>query len=71
MTYQTIKRETEGKAFPLFGENEKYELVVIIPGEDEAGKFFKVNTCQTNGWIRTNLFYEKGDTCELYHKSLS
>ncbi|MBR3740974.1 MAG: hypothetical protein IKN04_11070 [Clostridia bacterium] len=70
MDYKTIEKQTAGKTFPVMGSNENDELVVIVPGKDEAGNFFKVNTCQSNGWIRTNLFYENGDTCESYHRSL-
>lgn len=70
MDYQTIAKETEGHSFPVFGANESEELTVILQGEDGAGKFFKINTCQFNGWIRTNIYYENGDICELYSRSL-
>lgn len=71
MTYKEIKEKTAGKPFPVFAENEHYELICITPGRDEVGNFFKINTCQTNGWIRTNIYYENGDTCEIYHRSLA
>lgn len=67
MTYQELKRITEGHTLPQGSRNKSGEVVIIIHGTDRSGqKFFAVKTYQENGWIQTNYIYEDGSTEELY-----
>lgn len=67
--FETLKQETQGYEFPLFGENEDGEGQTIEVGADaEMGQFFRVTTFQHNGWTRINIYYEDGTTEEIYKK---
>jgi hypothetical protein len=68
MTYKEIKKQTEGKTFPIAGENEDGEAVVVEVGERDGERFFKATTAQHNGWCRLNIYWEDGTTEELYRK---
>ena len=48
--------------FPLFGENEDGESVIISICHDSV----TVETFQSNGWLRKNIYNRDGTTEELF-----
>ena len=66
--FDKIKKQTKGKSFPIAGINEQGEPTIIYHGVSEIGEFYRVDTAQANGWIRTNIYYSDGSGEELYDK---
>ena len=57
-----------GIKLPALMVNSDNEPVEISCLEDEDGKRYKVITYQSNGWNRTNYYWEDGTVEELYKK---
>ena len=76
MKYEDLKKSCEGKTLPLVGKNEHGENVIVESGCEKWSycderwdrNFFKTTTAQSNGWTRTNIFFEDGATVEFYTK---
>lgn len=49
---------------PLNGTNEDGEHVIISINEHNI----TIQTCQSNDWLRTNIYYDDGTSEELYEK---
>ena len=68
MNYSEIEKLVQGKHLPVAGHNEDEENMIVERGADSAGKFFRLTTCQHNGWLRINTYYENGSSEETYKK---
>lgn len=68
MDYLALLKLTEDNPPPTGALNELNEDVIIESGCNEMGKFFRLTTCQHNGWMRINYIYEDGSREELYEK---
>lgn len=64
MTYDLINNIHGNKSFPIVGKNPDGESVIIEKGED----FYKISTCQQNGWIRIMTYHKDGTVEEEYTK---
>lgn len=49
---------------PLSGKNENGENVLISINEHNI----TIQTCQSNDWFRTNIYYDDGTSEELFEK---
>lgn len=63
--YEQLKRLMKDTDYAL-GTNGQGETIIFQLGENGNGNYVKTITCQKNGWLRTNVFYENGDTEELF-----
>lgn len=68
MTYQELAEMTKDKTFPLTGENDANERVIVTKGHNGDLGYYKVSTFQKNDWIRVNCYYEDGTVDETYEK---
>jgi len=68
MDYKQLMEITQGKNFPCVGENDEKERVVIEKIDSNERNYFKVSAFQSNGWTRTNIYYEDGSCDETYEK---
>lgn len=68
MDYLALLKLSENNPPPTGALNELNENVIIESGCNEMGKFFRLTTCQHNGWMRINYIYEDGSNEELYEK---
>ena len=66
--YCDLMKLTKGKELPLATTNADGESVIVEQGTCEIGHFFKLTTAQDNGWLRINIYYETGESEELYKK---
>lgn len=69
--YEEIKQKVEGfgKGCPLSGTDGDSNPIIIGEGRNgESGHFYEVQTAQSNGWLRTNTYYENGDTEETFDR---
>lgn len=64
MTYDLIDNVHGNKSFPIVGQNADGESVIIEKGKD----FYKISTCQSNGWIRIVTYHKDGIVEEEYTK---
>lgn len=70
MDFDSIKKfiESSGCSTPCSYVNQEGENEVVVEGADEVGRFFKITTTQTNGWLRIDTYYEDGTIEETYRK---
>ena len=64
MTFAQLQRITEGRHFPIAGQNNDGENIIIAKGNG----FYKLTTAQHNGWNRIELIYENGTIEEHYER---
>lgn len=43
-------------------------VVIVDRGKDEAGRFYRLTTAQSNGWLKVNHYYEDGTVTETYKR---
>lgn len=61
--------EEEQKVLPLTAVNDKNEDVIISSGTTDDGiHYYRIDTMQSNGWIRVNGYYADGTVTETYER---
>lgn len=68
MLFEELEKLLDGKTPPAIGTNDKGENVVIEAGRDESGRFYRIETAQSNGWLRVETIYEDGSRDETYRR---
>lgn len=53
---------------PYVGVNDKGENVIysVVKNSDTGEVYYQTETCQNNGWVRTNTYYKDGSSEEFY-----
>lgn len=70
LTYETIKKMTEGEEFPFFFLTDMKEKAYIVPGNDGVSSYYIVTILQSNGWCRIKTYHEDGEVVEEYKRSV-
>lgn len=65
MTYTSLK-ELIGNNPPTMARNQDNESVFITQGYTEGLHWYKTETAQDNGRLRSNIYYADGTTEELF-----
>ncbi len=68
VTYDTLKQFCQGANLPATAINDNGESVVISTEPFEGSYCYRLDTCQHNGWIRTNYYYGDGSVDELFER---
>ena len=68
INYDTLKQFCLDANLPATAVNDKGESVVISTEPFEGSCCYRLDTCQHNGWIRTNYYYEDGSVDELFER---
>ena len=68
LTFETIKKMTEGKEFPVFFMTQLEETAYVVPGHDRVSSYYIVTILQSNGWCRIKTYYEDGEVVEVYKR---
>ena len=66
--YNYLKETTSGMEFPLAGNNSDKETVLVCDGYSDGTHYYKTITAQSNGWSRSNVWYEDGTSEEWYER---
>lgn len=69
MNYKELHTMIKGETLPMASENSRGNAIIVTAGRTEDDmKFITLKTCQDNGWIRVNTYYEDGTFEETYEK---
>lgn len=68
VNYDTLKQFCLDTNLSATAINDNGESVVISTEPFEGSYCYRLDTCQHNGWIRTNYYYEDGSIDELFER---
>lgn len=69
MTYESISKLMDSHESPCTAENENGETVIIERFRDNYNRYFyRLQTAQTNGWLRISEYYADGTITETYRR---
>lgn len=68
ITFENLDVFCSTTNLPATAVNDNGESVIISTEPFEGSYCYRLDTCQHNGWIRTNYYYEDGSIDELFDR---